>query len=199
MSTPTGDLCDVPECGKESVLDGYCRRHGTYARRHGGNPISNINRLPNGEVRNYLFAQLNNVVTDECMIWPYARAGRYGSVWLGPGLREYVHVVACEHAHGPRPTGMQAAHGPCNKTLCFNPRHLSWKTRLDNERDKLRDGTNTPTGVQNHASKLTPDAVIAIRQKHREGHTQAELSREYGVTPGAIRKIIYWLTWKDVS
>lgn len=79
--------------------------------------------------------------TDECLIWPFAKTGRgHGQVWMD-GRSRYVHALACEMAHGPRPIGMIAVHGPCANPACFNPRHVSWGTHQQNNvADRIRDG-----------------------------------------------------------
>lgn len=133
--------------------------------------------------------------TDECMLWPYAAARGYGQVWLD-GRAQAVHVLACIAHHGPRPPGMEAAHGPCHNPRCWNGRHLSWRTTAQNHgEDRLRDGTH-PRGEGNPKAKLTADDVRAIRAEYaRGGVSLRDLGARYGIyftTVGAIVRRQKW-------
>jgi len=135
--------------------------------------------------------------TDDCIIWPYAKQRGYGSLHIGE--RQYrTHRLACERAHGDPPEpGMDAAHGPCGNRACINPRHLSWKTRVDNMADKERDGTNL-RGSKHPNSKLTEDEVRAMRRLASEGSSQRELGDRYGVTHAYVGRIIRREAWAHV-
>lgn len=149
---------------------------------------------------------------DECIEWPYSTVTNgYGKVKIA-GKTRGVHVVALELTT-PRPAGkvcsvkgnwvegskLQAAHGPCHNRLCFNPRHLSWKTNAENQRDKKRDGTNLD-GERNHKCKLTGAqcAEIIARYKGKQkpgsgpntGPTLQELGDEFGISDQQVSYIV---------
>lgn len=99
---------------------------------------------------------------DECLIWPFAR-GRtgYAMLWQDGQMR-YVSRLVCEHTHGPAPD-LDAAHScGCGRDGCVTRRHLSWKTRTENETDKLEHGTHN-RGERHGMSKLTDADVRQIR------------------------------------
>lgn len=149
------------------------------------------------EAQAYYFAHLSDV-TPECMIWPYSTGSAgYGQVTLN-GHHRTVHVLACIAHHGPRPPGMEAAHGPCHDRRCWNGRHLSWKTRAENAADRLRDGT-APRGERNPYAKLTAAAVIAIRSEHAAGHLQREIAVRHGVTQRTVSDVVRRNTWAHVG
>jgi hypothetical protein len=81
---------------------------------------------------------------DGCWEWPWATDTKgYGRVVID-GKQRSVHVMACEHAHGPKPEpAMQAAHKPieCHNPCCFRPDHLRWATKAENQADRKLDGT----------------------------------------------------------
>jgi hypothetical protein len=139
-----------------------------------------------------------HTVTDECKIWPYSKAAQkgYGVVYI-EGRQYYVHALACEARNGPRPDGMQAAHGPCWTAACWNGAHLSWKTRQENMADTLRDGT-APIGSRNGMAKLTALQVAQLREDWRtERPTQVVLAARYGISQGHVSVIVNGLHWKQ--
>ena len=95
------------------------------------------------------------------------------------------HVIVCEAWHGPRPSGMQAAHGNGVRTD-NRPGNLSWKPPPGNQADKLRHGT--------HGRRLTREQVAAIRAS---GESRAALAVRYGVSPGTISHVRTGYTWRE--
>ncbi len=186
--------CKIPGCTALAFALDWCQRHYTRAYRHGGNPFGG--RVSQGEPLAYLEAQLA-IVTDDCQLWPYAKAQGYGVISLD-GRNQQVHVIACERAHGPRPEGMEAAHGSCHVRHCFNGRrHLSWKTHAENEADKRRDGTLV-TGERHPLAKLTETQVAEIRRRYAAGGVfQHELAREFGVAQSNVSFIINHIGWRE--
>ena len=73
--------------------------------------------------------------SDTCILWPHTVNSRgYGQIGVD-GKSTSVHVIACEHHHGPRPDGKQVAHS-CANRLCVNRDHVRWATQAENEADK---------------------------------------------------------------
>ena len=135
--------------------------------------------------------------TDDCLIWPFSVRNGYGQLWVGGTLR-YVHSLVCERFHGPRPEGMQASHGPCHNRRCFNPRHLSWKSRAENEADKLRDGTHI-RGEAHGEAKLTEREVRELRWQWETGEwTQQALASEFGVSRSTVQNTLARKVWVHV-
>lgn len=133
----------------------------------------------------------------------------YGKVWDGRKHR-LAHVVALELTT-PRPDGkvcsikknwvpghkLDAAHGPCHNTGCFNPAHLSWRTSAENIADKKRDG-NVLFGERNSACTIPKWKVDAIRAEYKgrqptkgpkTGPTQKELADKYGLSRAQVGNI----------
>jgi hypothetical protein len=138
---------------------------------------------------------------DGCWVWPWGKNPKgYGMFSLDGKMRR-VPVVACEHAHGPKPSpNHEAAHAPgkCNNPSCFRPDHLRWATRAENAADKKIDGTEN-VGERHGLSKLTESQVVEIIALLKEGkYLQREIGEMFGVHPTAISDIAVGKTWKHL-
>lgn len=105
------------------------------------------------------------------------------------------HRLVLEAFVGPCPPGMEACHGKAGKgdnTLA----NLSWGTKLDNEADKLRDGTRVH-GETCGQSKLKRWQVASIRAAYAEGGvTLRELARTHRVTTMTVQRVVTRQTWR---
>ncbi len=123
--------------------------------------------------------------------WPW-RAGRhkqgYGRFTPPGGPLSLAHRVACELAHGPAPTGIDALHA-CDNPPCCNPAHLRWATHAENMRDMLRRG-------RSGRAVLAAADVLAIRSAAASGVQQRMLAAAFNVSPGTICNIVNQQTWR---
>jgi hypothetical protein len=126
-----------------------------------------------------------------CWEWPWGKTHNgYGQVGIDGKMRR-VHIIVCEHAHGPMPEpGMHAAHKPveCKSRACFRPDHLRWATASDNQQDRKIDGTAHLCGRK---PALPPQQVEFIRNLYSLGKwTMQELADIYSVSQLTIWRII---------
>ena len=150
-----------------------------------------------GEARDLFYSQLY-VVQDACKIWPFGRSGRYGVLTID-GRQYGVHRLACMAWHGPPPPDMETAHGPCNRTLCFNGGHVSWKLPTENMKDQFRDGT-APVGQLNPAAVLNDATVLEIRRRYATGSVrQQDLAVEFDLDQASISDVIRGHTWAHLA
>lgn len=138
---------------------------------------------------------------DDCLIFPFRRLGHtgYAQVWIKPKFK-YANRVMCEWAHGPAPTAAhQSAHSCGNGHLgCVNPKHLSWKTRGENQRERRAHGReNKPTWTRwGHAGTGKLNFAKAAEIRALAGTmTQGKIAEKYGVTRPTINHIINGKTW----
>lgn len=103
---------------------------------------------------------------------------------------------------GNIPEGMCVCHH-CDNPSCVNPNHLFLGTIRDNNLDKtiknrVPKGTDHKHHGTNHpSSKINEETVKSIRKSFDEEHKSlAQLSRDYNLKQGHIRKIIKRITWK---
>jgi len=140
----------------------------------------------------------------ECLIWPFARAGKgYGKLRTPQG-EKYAHRLICEVAHGAPPTPAHECAHSCGHGFngCITPTHLSWKTPRENAADKIRHGTDNK-GEKHGLAKLTASQVRRIYTSKGKA-SQAELARLYGVSTTTIGRIHRrecwgWLDYKSSS
>lgn len=192
----TQQLCSIPDCSKPVFGHGWCSAHYTRWRRR-GDPLGVS--TSHGDPQKYFAKVVLAYEGTDCLFWPYGRdVNGYGTIWHG-GKQCGVHRLACIAAHGEPPSkGHQAAHDCGNGHLgCCNPRHLSWKTKAENQADRSRHGTHQ-LGEQNAVAKLTADAVREIRAL-RGVMPQADIGKRYGIQQvhvGRIQRRERW-GWLD--
>lgn len=136
---------------------------------------------------------------DECVIWPLFRdVNGYGRVGYDGKKPGWAHRVMCELAHGQPPEGHEAAH-TCGggKQGCVNPKHLTWKTKTQNQLDRAAHGTKN-TFAWAHSSKLTAEQVVAIRALAGRA-TQREIAEMFDVTDATVRDITSGKTWRGIT
>lgn len=112
----------------------------------------------------------------------------------GRGRVHPVHIIACETFHGPRPEGMEAAHGNGIPTDC-QASNLRWATPAENSADRIKHGTQT-RGVAHGRARLTDDAVRAIRAS---SGSDRELARQFGVNRRTVAFVREGKTWRHVA
>ena len=114
----------------------------------------------------------------ECWVWTASTKGKgYGQIWKnGKSLR--AHRVVWEMERGPVPKGKQVLHR-CDNRLCVNPDHLFLGDNATNAADMARKN-------RHGSSKLTSEQVREVLDSDR---TNADLAKQFGVTPEAIYRI----------
>lgn len=147
--------------------------------------------------RDFYFNSVVPYEGDECLIWPFATSsdGYAKCRFIPGGKEEYVSRVLCEEANGPPPTkSHQAAHSCGNgRSGCVAKRHLAWKTRVENEADKVVHGTST-RGENGSNAKLTRDDVWQIMSL-RGSMSQREIANRFDVSKSLINQIHSGKSW----
>src|SRR4051794_25279160 len=93
-----------------------------------GFPCTMIAWMRNPKAHDWLLLAME-IRTNSCIPWPYGCSTSGGVAYPAvhvDGRMIGAHIVACEHANGPKPEGdIEAAHS-CHNPTCVNPRHLRW-------------------------------------------------------------------------
>jgi len=79
--------------------------------------------------------------------------------------------------------------------------NLEWVTRSENMRHAYKEGLNfAHIGESNPRSKLCDESVVAMRAKWDTGlFSMADLSREFGVAVGQIKRALSGETWSHLQ
>lgn len=177
--------CLHGNCSNKAKTKNYCQKHYTRLRSHGD---VNIKLNTNGERIPWLKSIVDNP-PEGCAIPPFPSNKRGYLKVRFKGEDNLGHRVALILFTGKDHPEMDAAHGPCHNRLCCNPLHLSWKTRLENNNDKKRDGT---WGI-----KLTKEKVIAIKNLYPR-LTQEEIASIYNIDRSTVGNIMQGKIWKHL-
>lgn len=135
----------------------------------------------------------------ECLIWPFSRSRGYAQVGVNRKVKKASRIM-CEWVNGQPPSPKYEAAHSCGrgKEGCVNPKHLSWKTRSDNQRDRRKHGTHgrgPNMNARRIAHKLNPTLVAEIRAIG-DSMSKEAIGRLYGVTPSNVAKILKRESWK---
>lgn len=133
--------------------------------------------------------------SDGCWEWSGARLpSGYGviSTRARSGGNTLAHRISWELHNGQIPNGLLVCH-TCDNPPCVNPDHLFLGTGADNSQDMSAKGRTAKA-----VTKLTPEKVQAIRNRHANGETVHDLAREFDVTPPTISEAVQRITWKLV-
>lgn len=137
--------------------------------------------------------------SEDCLTWNFSKNGDgYGLLWID-GKYVVASRYICELAHGAPPTPEHEAAHSCGKghEACISPIHLDWKTKAENQADRLEHGTHN-RGERHVSSKLTESAVreiLALKGIEK----QRELAERFSVSLAAIAGIHAGRNWSWLS
>lgn len=186
-------LCSIDGCCKPFVAKRLCRMH--YGRLYTKGTV-HIDPKPSQLMLGFVENVALKHEGDECLIHPF-KLMNSGYAWFsGDGFRGTLHRYVCEKAHGSPPhSNCDAAH-ECGNRRCLNPRHLAFKTRINNIADKRRHGTHL-VGEDIPYAILTEEQVLEIRALY--GFVQQkDIAKRFGVSKNCIWHIVHRNTWKHI-
>ena|SRR3990167_1953531 len=140
-----------------------------------------------------------------CWEWVGSRNhGGYGIFSVTVGTYHARHVLAHRFAlelltAEEVPDGVFVCHR-CDNPPCVNPAHLFLGDRKANARDMVAKGREARGDNGRHGiAKLTPVAVISIRESYASGQRLRALTRQYGVSARTLLSLVRGETWRRVG
>jgi hypothetical protein len=193
-------VCAISDCDAPVKAHGWCGNHYNRWRRHGdptaggSNRARGADRAPRGEAPRF-FEEALLLETDDCIIWPYGKERNGYGMFNHEGRVTTVHRAALIVSSGMERPGMDAAHR-CHVRACFNPRHLSWKTRSDNLFEKAGIGTADRGGGPR---KFSEEAVREVFSMRHAGATISQIARYFDANWSTVQQILKRKTWAWVA
>ena len=151
-------------------------------------------------LRARFWSKVNILGADDCWEWQAHRKGNgYGQFTLRKGVfltASRVSLALSGVVLGPE---LVACH-TCDNPPCVNPNHLFAGTQRDNGNDCVQKGrANRASRAAHPSARLTEADIRAIRSEPERYGVKARLSRKYGVSETAIRRIRAGITWKEAA
>lgn len=115
----------------------------------------------------------------------------------GRPTHRYVHALIAETYLGPRPDGMEVAHGDGDKTNA-SLANLRYATPPENQADRVRHGTSN-RGIRNAYAVLDDEAVLEIDRLLNRGRRQRDIAERFGVARTTISAISTGRAWGHLT
>lgn len=187
--------CRVDQCIKPAARKGLCGSHYKRLWRY-GDPLAGRSTFK-GEPKAFLEKRALTHDGDECLTWPFAKDGKGYAQIHDAGASQQVSILVCERIYGPRPSDRHQAAHSCGKghLACCGKNHVSWKTREENEADKIRHGTDS-RGERHPNAVLTKADVVAIRYAAGK-QSQRSVAKQFGISAGHVSDIQRRKKWAE--
>jgi len=128
---------------------------------------------------------LSNIHVDEetgCWVWCGAGTPDHGTILGDNRKNTYVHRVMYEHHFKHTLAKGEIVRHTCDNGFCANPAHLQIGSQRENVRDSIKRG-------RFGTSQLTQEQAKDIFLRYSKGESAVILSREYRMSPQAIRQV----------
>jgi hypothetical protein len=182
-------ICSIEGCSNKHDAKGYCKTHYLRMRRH-GDPTKTVN----GRALKFLQETVLPYDGDECIFWPFGKAGKGRGQIRYEGADWYVHRLVCQIVHGEPPTPEHLATHSCgNGHLgCVTKAHQKWGTHTQNRIDVSIHAELPDRDTK--SVKLTRDIVREIRSLYGTVSIN-KMAKRFGVSRATVSDVINGRTW----
>lgn len=134
-----------------------------------------------------------------CLTWPFGREVNGRARLKFNGKRVHAHRLMCVFANGEPPTSEHHAAHSCGlgHEGCVHPKHVEWKTPLENQADRKLHGTHME-GVSHPLAKMTAETVLQILAL-KGVMRQKDIAALFGVDKGTVSNIMTGRQWASVT
>lgn len=164
------------------------------------NPVK-MPRIPLEEKLEFIARIIKTCRPDECIHWPFGQnKDGYSKQISIDGNKHITHrYILSVYTGVPYDNPLQAAHGPCHNRNCVNPHPghgMAWKREVENQMDRVRDGTDT-RGERSGRAKLSNDQAIAIYNDPRK--PRRIIAQDFGVSVNVVYNIKSGTYWSSIT
>lgn len=186
------DGCERNSSSAANGSRGFCGRHYQRLMKY-GHPEKT--KTSPGEVQEYYENVVLKYEGDDCLIWPYYRLSNGYGRMRKDGKNVVVSRSVCEEVNGAPPTPKHEAAHSCGNGRggCVSRSHLSWKTRTENQADRLVHDTHG-RGERSPKTKLTNEQareILSLKGKR----SARDIAEHFGVSRLSVSKIHCGHTW----
>lgn len=129
--------------------------------------------------------------TGTCWLWTGSKNKQGYGYFKVNGKVEKAHRISYFIHNGKIPNKRNILHS-CDNPFCVNPKHLFAGTQSENMIDCVKKKRH-----QNQI--LTEKQIPIIRKMYKEGKSQVEIGRKFGVARETIKNVITNIRWAYVS
>lgn len=193
------ERCCVNGCDSPTLNRGWCSKHYQRWLAHGDPTKVLLRQTPRGKIDEWIkTVAIPYSDDDECLTWPFSISGNgYGKLWVkGRLVVASRHICSLVNGDPPDPS-YDAAHS-CGKGHegCVNPKHLSWKTKSENQSDRHIHGTSN-SGSKHGMAKLSEKQVLEMRSLSNSVSWD-DLALKYNVTRNTVSLIARRKIWTHI-
>lgn len=157
--------------------------------KKGHKPIS-------GSTEERFWAQVDT--TGDCWLWLGMQFEDGYGAFYRDGQSRRAHRESYLMTHGSIPPEHLVCH-TCDTPLCVRPLHLWSGTPAQNMDDMVSKGRSL-VGERNHAARLTPDDVRAIRGLYQPGViTMAKVGERFGIPKQTVNAVVHRHVWAHID
>ncbi|MBX5131635.1 hypothetical protein HJB80_02870 [Rhizobium lentis] len=148
-----------------------------------------------GEVQEYFYSVVLPYDGVDCLIWPFTKNAKGYGMMLCDDKYGLVTRFLCKETKGPPPTPKHEAAHSCGKGHlgCVAKRHLSWKTRVENQADRRVHGTDNRG--EKHTKVKISEAIAKEIFALKGLELQKETAARFGVKTNLVACIQSGKSW----
>jgi hypothetical protein len=188
-------LCDVKGCGGRHIARGLCHKHYKRWQLHGDCrmvswTVTYLKLADTEGLTQHLLAS-KTINSDGCWEWNRSRTHKGYGKQVMSGKLYAAHRLSAYVFLGLDLTSKKHVCHKCDNPPCINPEHLYVGTVVTNMNDRSVRG-------RHGLAKLTPEAVVEIRERLVNGESQSSIARQFSISQAIISKIYRKQLWKHI-
>lgn len=129
---------------------------------------------------------------EECWPWQGDADKGYGVFFYNGKMMRATELALSFWTGEKRHPSLDTCHS-CDNPICVNPAHLRFDTRQSNVNEMHERGR------ARHASKITEEDIVLIRERRALGASQKDLAKDFGLTDSSVSMIVRGIRWPNAG